>query len=104
MSLPWMMKFKNHWDKMVSEALQPLVSELSMPEKRRLLEWLKNQVEVTSAPRVVNVTLREKLIKHIAKNKIKNGKNTTNNRPRSLDCSDSLQSNKAIHSKIKKPL
>jgi len=55
---------------MVSETLQPLVKELPINEKRRLLEWLHAEVE--GEPKTTNTKLRNKLIQHIEKSKIKN--------------------------------
>lgn len=55
---------------MVSETLQPLVKELPINEKRRLLEWLHAEVE--GKPKTTNTKLRNKLIQHIEKSKIKN--------------------------------
>lgn len=57
---------------MICEVLQPLVKELPINEKRRLLEWLQNEIE--GKPEVVNLKLRNALIKHIEKTKIKNQK------------------------------
>lgn len=50
---------------MVSEALQPLVKELPINEKRRLLVWLQGELE--EIPEVVNYKLRKRLIRHITK-------------------------------------
>lgn len=65
---------------MIAEVLQPLVSELPINEKRRLLEWLKSEVDEKPANVVGNTKLRNALIKHITKKSKKNG--TTNNHSR----------------------
>jgi hypothetical protein len=51
---------------MVCETIQPLVKELPKSEQRRLLKWLKEEVEDVPV-KVVNHKLRQKLIKHITK-------------------------------------
>lgn len=56
---------------MVSKTLQPIISELPISEKRRLLEWLKNEID--EKPIEMNTKLQNKLIKHITrKRKTKN--------------------------------
>lgn len=55
---------------MVSEVLKPLVMELPANEKRRLLEWLQQEVE--GRPTTDNTKLRNRLIKHIEKSKVRN--------------------------------
>lgn len=50
---------------MVSETLQPIIKELPLNEKRRLLKWLKN--EVVDKPKKENTKLKNILIKHITK-------------------------------------
>ncbi len=52
---------------MLAEVLHPLVNQLPDVEKRRLLAWLQNEVQ--DEPEVVNTKLRNKLIKHITKNR-----------------------------------
>ena len=59
---------------MISEVLQPLVKELPITEKRRLLEWLKHEVEDKPKTDKTNLKLRNTLIKHISKSRIKNQK------------------------------
>ena len=57
---------------MISETIQPIIKELPIKEKRRLLEWLKGEVEDKPLKKPVNINLRNKLIKHIEKTKNKN--------------------------------
>ena len=50
---------------MQAEAIQPIIKELPISEKRKLLGWLKLQVKEPTRP--VNTELKKRLIKIITK-------------------------------------
>lgn len=57
---------------MVAETLQPIIKELPINEKRRLLEWLIDEVGIE--PVSTNEKVRKHLIKTIEKARQRNSK------------------------------
>jgi len=56
---------------MISEVVHPIIKEMPLPEQRKLLVWLQSQLKEQPILEVkkTNTKLRNKLIKHIQKNK-----------------------------------